>query len=747
MRPPYVALWLAGRDGWNALRVFALLGVLAVGCSPATIIPAPPEVEGFPIGVLGWDGDKAHAILEIDDSIISSSGQSLHWLGLPKAPQPLFPAGTTFVELKEGGVPLVRPRPPEDIFRLSQTSAGPAWLKENTGFDSQAWGWAAVGDLDFCALNNSCVVEGACNVVCGTTKPAIHDPPESGCPEEWGDIGTDGEAFCFPQEWLANGNLEIPSINLGCDLGEMDFGGGCEPLSPCTGEDFGQVPEGVTNAIYVDADAAPGGTGSLDSPYNTIGPALVDGATVMLAEGTYSAEANNLRLAHIIGTCAKEVQLNFSLRFVETSVVVRDLRMSGDAPFLASNSVVEMHGVQFLGESVVAVQSSTLTMFRSDLRGRNALNNSLVVNRSSARVEDSVVRKMAINTSSVTFDHVHAVNSGPGNVINVVDSSLDFLEVELFGQAGYAISVTSSMPVPGRNYQIRLRDSRIVSGHGLLLEESLTTVQLDRVGIVHRQVAGLDRSSIAILQYGPAVLASELAITGFESGLLTETPRSPVPPTHGGRLTVDRAWIQWTGETGLRSGRFVAGGELTNVVLEATTAMSPFADRLGAEFSAVALTSGGWRVSGVRLRPQWRNAVEIQDRTIGRIANVEVVGPHGRSLILQIGSVTEISRFAALGGSDGISITPQVGELGALNLDNIELNFRPVDGRAGLSLNFGAASIGIDSFSFDGIHLVDQTGEVTLTDGKIGFTADAIWTDSFRKSLTDVVVYRQDELQ
>ncbi len=132
--------------------------------------------------------------------------------------------------------------------------------------------------------------------------PVAITPCPDGWHEEAGDVTT-----CAPY---------LPAGPDACAVGEAHFPGepGCRPIGdPCPAGTFADTLPTDGPVVYVDAAAAPGGDGSLASPYaalNEVGwLSLAAGTTVALARGVYPGTVPLKAGVRVVGACVAETHL------------------------------------------------------------------------------------------------------------------------------------------------------------------------------------------------------------------------------------------------------------------------------------------------------------------------------------------------------------------------------------------------------------------------------------------------------
>jgi hypothetical protein len=101
-----------------------------------------------------------------------------------------------------------------------------------------------------------------------------------------------------------------------CELGEAHFPGetGCRPIGePCPPGDYATSLPTDGTVVYVNGSAAPGGDGSIDSPYASLTEvnfsSLTAGMTLAIAKGSYEGTLSLRAGVEVLGACAAETTL------------------------------------------------------------------------------------------------------------------------------------------------------------------------------------------------------------------------------------------------------------------------------------------------------------------------------------------------------------------------------------------------------------------------------------------------------
>jgi hypothetical protein len=145
----------------------------------------------------------------------------------------------------------------------------------------------------------------------GPRAPQLGDPPVpvrlAPCPEGWTEtptVSSDQVAVCDPPP---------TPPRLMCSKEEAQFFGRstCDPIgSACPS---GRWPLGLgANVIYVDATAAPGGDGTIATPFQAIADAIAvasNSATIAIAPGAYAGSLAIDRSVSLIGHCIQSTSI------------------------------------------------------------------------------------------------------------------------------------------------------------------------------------------------------------------------------------------------------------------------------------------------------------------------------------------------------------------------------------------------------------------------------------------------------
>jgi hypothetical protein len=250
-------------------------------------------------------------------------------------------------------------------------------------------------------------------------------PPElpvfTPCPEGWRELPYEGTVVCDP--WPEGG----PST---CPKGQMQLPGepACRAVDgPCP---VGQYAEDLQEPIlYVSADAAPAGDGTLARPLASVNEALrraTIGTTIALAKGRYE-EAFQVETASvaIVGACVAETVLHpighqrrAIVRVMVPGVKVRGMTISGTGfgvSVPAPGASADVRGVAFEDVDLGALAAAS--------GGRLTLREVLIRDvRSSTRAPDGVGGTIypggVINIDGVAFERIK------GRAFEVIDGHL-----------------------------------------------------------------------------------------------------------------------------------------------------------------------------------------------------------------------------------------------------------------------------------------------------------------------------------
>jgi hypothetical protein len=489
---------------------------------------------------------------------------------LPIAPPTDVPTGAwVFQPLDPGAAPYGRGfDPPNSQGPLSVSNHSPLFLyafsetREALQIPDELWGYEAPSAPR--RLSTSRAGFAGRRYQDGTWQPA--DPnaaPALGlAPFDWdrcarsGGCAGDDDALCkipcepptdpgAPEAAVApcNGAACLPDPPSACAPTERRVALACEPTGDgCPITEFADAPPGT---IYVDANAASPGDGSLALPYRTLGEALQAGTStiVALAVGRYPFDLDPTTPLRLIGACEETVLelgtdplvAQESLRIEHLTIESRRLALdfgpgvhaldevtvrARSAARLRTDAAVTFDRVRFVGENGVTLEPrSSLTIDRSELESTGQ---SIVAETAA---ELSITRSLLV--------------AGPGASIGVElhGSEAELAELRFVGPFAPAISLVETSTATIRDVVIEdpyggmdLRRSRVIAERLAILR------YLDR-GI--RVTARIDDAQDCAAGHEsslPVLFASDLQITQ------SDTPSEPcsfVSELHCGAITFD----------------------------------------------------------------------------------------------------------------------------------------------------------------------------------------------------------------
>ena len=475
--------------------------------------------------------------------------------------------------------------------------------------------------------------------------PSSPRSPELGpCPDGWsasseaaGDLVFD---VCEP----------LPSHP--CELGEAMFAGEreCHGLGECS---TGQFPTGLPSSgtIYVDADAAGGGTGSEAQPYVSLQDALArarPGTTVALARGVYDGPFAIPQGVTLWGTCAAETTLTrtdeslpvarATVSVFDPDVTLRNVSVTGlgagigvDGTGALALIAVQIHGVP-LGLLAIGGQVQASELVVRDTRS------SVTVPEGGVSLIGGAVGRF----NDVWFDNVRRAF-----LVHAAGSELTLTGARLqirAGAAGRAIAVQQGAAAT-------LRET-VLEGHGLQVSGLGT-----RVDAEHLVVRNGSRLGLA------------MSIGDGASGSLETTL---VQSWEGIGLYLTRADTVRAGDVVIR-----------DIIGEMATSVGVRDSRF--EFERVAL-----------LRAQGSHLVAVGDeadvRGLDLIATATSVSPipgSGLGISLGSGARVELERTLLMGNDTGINAVGGA----TLTLRDLQILDNP-----GAAPNFPGAGTGIAAF-------------------------------------------------
>lgn len=244
------------------------------------------------------------------------------------------------------------------------------------------------------------------------------------CPSGWREVVEGDLTLCEP----------YPDPLPDCAAGEELFVGesGCTPVGdPCPAGDFHpDLP--ASNVVFVQSTAAPGGDGSLASPYASLADVpwrvLPAAATVAIAKGTYTGQLPLHAGTRVVGACAAETIVRPSAaafaNVVSVTTAGEPASLSGvtirDPPYIGvivegarqivlDGVVVEGGSIGMMARGAGARVTATRLVLRGAGRGLNA--------DGGAQVE---LTKVAIEANS----EVGVLASDAGTLVALTDAAV-----------------------------------------------------------------------------------------------------------------------------------------------------------------------------------------------------------------------------------------------------------------------------------------------------------------------------------
>jgi hypothetical protein len=183
--------------------------------------------------------------------------------------------------------------------------------------------------------------------------------PSWTCPAGWRVIELDGLLSCDP--WPMGAHRECPT-------GSAHFPGtaDCAPLgTPCSDDTLYATDLPTDRSVlYVASGAAPGGIGSLEAPFGTIGDAIAAaaaGTVIAIAKGRFEEQVTVGAGITLWGACPEETRLvhldtntgSGTVIIAGDDAAVRNLSIQGENVALVSTGRGEVHGVAIEDSAVV----------------------------------------------------------------------------------------------------------------------------------------------------------------------------------------------------------------------------------------------------------------------------------------------------------------------------------------------------------------------------------------------------------
>jgi hypothetical protein len=330
--------------------------------------------------------------------------------------------------------------------------------------------------------------------------------------------------------------------------------------SPCGGGDCDDHDPDVF-PVVVDADAADGGDGTDQTPYNDLGTALANldavCRTVVLAPGEYgTGHALTGEMVTIVGEEAETVTFSGGRAFTLTSgadltlqnVTLRDATTNGDGGAIsADGSTLTLDGVVLSNNTstgdggAVAVFAGSLTLRDATFVDNEASDDggAISIVSGSLSITDSVFDTnvgarggglVADGTLVIASDSLFVSNTATqdgGALMLIATPSLEVERLQLFsntaGQRGGGIATTNVAAADGflRNLWVQ-ENSSTGSGGGLYLGGATTQLLVANSTVVTNTASGVgggihvDADDASGLFCGGNIVAWSTAASGFE---------------------------------------------------------------------------------------------------------------------------------------------------------------------------------------------------------------------------------------
>lgn len=308
-----------------------------------------------------------------------------------------------------------------------------------------------------------------------TPPDAPSEPDLAPCPTGWREVARpDAPNLCDP--WPASGHQR-------CGPGEAHFAGtpGCARIgTPCPAGEFITAIPGGRSALYVRASStAPGGDGSLGSPFTSINQAIATAApgdAVVLGKGRFDEAVRLDKNVLLLGSCVEETMVVTATRSDDEAVI----EISSDAAF----SNLTIGGGSRMGIRVTAgrLEASSFAVVGARKVG-------LRVEGGEAIVENLLIRgTTAAPDGGFGFGRgIHVLGGGRVEVTNAL-----LLENREIG-----IAVRDPTATPSRFADVAVIETQLQApfdtGRGVNLSE-MSDVSFDRVVIEANHDVGLAMS-------------------------------------------------------------------------------------------------------------------------------------------------------------------------------------------------------------------------------------------------------------
>ncbi|MCK6549065.1 hypothetical protein L6R52_24690 [Myxococcota bacterium] len=335
-----------------------------------------------------------------------------------------------------------------------------------------------------CAEGGGCVAAGRCTLPCPRpAEPAAPAPPElprwTPCPAGW-------EARAFPEDARGAGYCEpFPAATPAtCPMGQYVFPGEaeCRALGPCSAGTFSDAVVGRVDVLFVDAEAAAGGDGSIERPWTSLEVARAaapPGATIALARGTY-AGAGTVSDVDVVGACAATTIIDAGegpltldghtrLRGVTVRARGAALRATGDAAVELEDVVVEAvrEAIEAVGARVVLREVAL-----SGAMGLAARDGAVV---SGARVSLAGPGVGIEATGGARVALTDVAVSGCDMAVHTRGAHVELASVVIEDAGVFGVQVREASTATLTDFVVRRTRSTSLGVHGVLVEGSTLT--------------------------------------------------------------------------------------------------------------------------------------------------------------------------------------------------------------------------------------------------------------------------------
>ena len=410
-------------------------------------------------------------------------------------------------------------------------------------------------------------------------------PPNQGaCPAGWASIPLEDGNRCDP-----------PPTRTDCSPGEWsNLAGACQAFgADCPSDGWAADLPTEGPIVYVDSDAAPGGNGQRETPFNLLSDALSqasDGAIVALRSGDHAGPIQLTRDVTLWGACAAATRLVSSAADEPSSlhaianVTVRGLTVTGPRPAievgidgedtpqaqltLDTVAIVDVvrsalavwpqaqltadnvwvNGVSPLPDTgrsglLVIAERGNLVLRQAVLEGGSRVG-LLAIDSADVSFEDVAIRRIALDADDFGLGVVAATNAQVSLVRTVIEDVYE-----------YGVQVDGAT-VDGQQLAVRdvaIADETRAVGYGLYVDEA---GQLTVRGGTIRRVG-----PVAVIAFDPDTRLGlyDLWIGEMNRELLAYT----VVAVTGSALTADRVWID--DESGINLRNLTTSGLISNL--------------------------------------------------------------------------------------------------------------------------------------------------------------------------------------